>query len=107
MLPHSNQNSKLSQDQQIHTGKKPYECKECEKAFMCYSNISRHQQIHTEEKHYKCIKCGKAFNQKSHLIEHQGIHTGEKSVKVRNFTEYLENLELESSECTDYDKVFS
>ncbi|XP_069408539.1 zinc finger protein 829-like [Ovis canadensis] len=78
-----NQNSELSQDQQVHTGKKLYECKECGKAFMSSSNLSRHQRIHTGEKHYKCTKCGKAFNQKSHLTEHQRIHTGEKPYKCK------------------------
>ncbi|KAL4681061.1 hypothetical protein H8958_004353, partial [Nasalis larvatus] len=40
---------------------KPYECKECWKAFSRYSQLISHQSIHIGVKPYDCKECGKAF----------------------------------------------
>ncbi|XP_055001128.1 zinc finger protein 82 homolog isoform X2 [Sorex araneus] len=68
----------LTTHQRIQFIEKPYECKECGKAFRVRQQLTFHHRIHTGEKPYECKECGMAFRQTAHLTRHQRLHSGEK-----------------------------
>ncbi|XP_049558959.1 zinc finger protein 82 homolog isoform X5 [Orcinus orca] len=70
--------SSFSSHQRLHFVEKPYECKECGKAFRVRQQLTFHHRIHTGEKPYECKECGMAFRQTAHLTRHQRLHSGEK-----------------------------
>ena len=48
----------------VHTGKRPFKCSTCDKAFTQKQVFEVHNRTHTEEKPYICSTCDKAFNEK-------------------------------------------
>ncbi len=48
---------------QVHTGKKPFRCLDCDKSFASSDKLKRHEKIH-QEKSYACQKCGKKFGRR-------------------------------------------
>ncbi len=69
---------KKSGHERINTGKKPYQCRECDRSFSFLSSMKRHTMIHTGEKPHMCQHCGRRYRQKGCLNTHMTTHTGEK-----------------------------
>ena len=45
-----------------HTGEKPYNCKQCDKALSMKIRLINHRKTHTEQKWFKCNLCDKVFS---------------------------------------------
>ena len=67
-----------------HTGEKPHQCCQCDKAFAQKStNLRTYMNIHTGNKPHQCSQCDKAFLQKCNLINHMRIHSGGETIPMQ------------------------
>ena len=73
----------LKSDTGIHTERKPYQCKVCNKYFSQSQYLKSHRHVHTGDKPYQCKICRKSFIQSSNLQQHLQIHTGEKPYQCK------------------------
>nr|XP_060508696.1 zinc finger imprinted 2 [Panthera onca] len=97
--------------EQLHAGKKPFECKRCGEAFNLMPHLTRRQRTHSSEKsrgcskgrksftrhtntcgrvrtqgqedYFECFQCGRAFIQDVHLFQHLKAHEAAKALPPR------------------------
>lgn len=58
----------------IRTGIKPHLCELCPRQFLLSANLRRHMLTHTGERPYECHVCSKRFSQAGTLKTHQRTH---------------------------------
>ena len=61
-----------------HSGKRPFQCDDCDKAFKHSSSLVIHKMTHSGEKPFQCDECDKAFKLSFSLVQHRRIHSGER-----------------------------
>ena len=59
---HVSIHSDLKRHMYEHTGEKPYQCNQCDKAFSTHSDLKNHMYEHNGEKPYQCNPCNEAFS---------------------------------------------
>ena len=68
--------SHLNRHRMIHTGEKPFQCRECGMSFSQKAFLIKHFRIHTAEKPFRYSECCKTFKHNCYLVAHQWVHTG-------------------------------
>ena len=73
---HSNRKKHI---QEVHEGKKPYRCTECNVAYGQKGNLNRHiSSVHDKVKAFRCKMCPADFVRKEKLITHEKKCVGTK-----------------------------
>ena len=63
----------------VHSGERPYKCKDCTSCFTQASSLKFHiNSVHAGEKKHKCSVCSWTFARMSHLKRHELRHSKEK-----------------------------
>ena len=76
--------SHLNQHRMIHTGEKPFKCREFGKSFSQKVFLVKHFRIHIGEKPFSFSECCRTFKHNCLFVAHQRVHTGETPLYALN-----------------------
>ncbi|TKR63262.1 hypothetical protein L596_027111 [Steinernema carpocapsae] len=57
----------------VHTGERPYECSQCERAFVRKNDLKVHEATHSRIVDLRCQYCGAAFRRDNYLKKHYRV----------------------------------
>ena len=62
----------------VHSGLRPFECRDCGATFTRKDSYDSHQVMHANSKPYMCADCGKTFGRRHARNLHERAHRGDK-----------------------------
>ena len=72
----------------VHSGQKPFRCKECRFSCSQAENLKRHMLVHSGKKPHSCEQCKYSCTRGESLKRHMLVHSGERpfSCKQCNYS---------------------
>ena len=69
----------------LHSNKKSHVCNLCNHAFIRMGDLKKHMRTkHTNDKPYACDKCGKRFARSDYLLKHLRVHRKSEQIQQAN-----------------------
>ena len=77
--------SHLLRHSSVHTGLRPFACRECDSTFAQKDHLRRHIKcMHVGARPFKCQTCGANFSQKCNLLVHVKVHESDQVYKCEH-----------------------
>ncbi|KAF3857887.1 hypothetical protein F7725_011088 [Dissostichus mawsoni] len=73
-------------------GKRPFECKVCEKAFKHQHHLIEHARLHSGRNPFSAKKCGKRFSHSGSYSQHNSSRSSSRCTKIRPDSDPVRDL---------------
>ena len=81
LLNPQSKKSRSIMDMNMHSGEKPFKCKQCNNTFSDAGSLTNHMRSHSNEKPFKCNHWNYASSNVGHLKSHSMRHSNVKPFK--------------------------